>query len=486
MTINPLLLCDFYKVGHILQYPAGTTLVYSNLTARKSRIEGIDKMVFFGLQYFIKEYLIRRFNEDFFQLSEDEAVSSYLEAVEAGLGKDCIATSHIRTLHQLQYLPIKIKAIPEGRSVKMGVPVLTIVNTLPEFYWIPNFLETILSATVWQACTSATIAKEYKRIFDAFAMDTVGNTEFTQWQGHDFSMRGMSSFETSCLSAGGHLLSFTGTDTVPALKWLQKYYNADLVNDLIGASIPATEHSVMCAGGPENEIETIRRLIEDVYPSGGVSIVSDSWNLWDVVCKYAVILKKKILAREGKLVFRPDSGIPEDILCGDKTLSHGNPASIGVIALLYDIFGGEVNDKGYKVLNPKVGAIYGDSITIPRATEICQRLKDMGFASTNWVAGIGSFTYQYNTRDTFSTAMKATYVEIEGKGKEIFKKPITDSGMKFSAKGLLKVTEVEGEYILQDQVSKEEEEQSCLEVVFENGVLVKEYSLVEIRQNIRK
>ncbi len=486
MKINPLLLADFYKISHVFQYPVGTTLVYSNLTPRKSRIDGIDKMVFFGLQYFMKEYLIKQFNENFFALSEDDAISSYLECVEAGLGKGCITVDHIKSLHKLQYLPIKIKAIPEGRSVKMGVPVLTIVNTLPEFYWLPNFFETILSTTVWQACTSATLAKEYKRIFDKYALETTGTTEGTQWQGHDFSMRGMSSLESACLSGAGHLLSFTGTDTIPTLKFLQTYYGADLSNELVGASVPATEHSVMCAGGQNGEVELIKRLINEIYPSGIVSIVSDSWNLWDVIGKYAVVLKDKIMERDGKVVFRPDSGLPEDILCGDACKSHGDPASFGVIKLLYDIFGGTVNEKGYKVLDSHVGAIYGDSITIERATTICERLKVMGFASTNWVAGIGSFTYQYNTRDTFSTAMKATYVEINGIGKEIFKKPITDNGTKFSAKGLLKVSEQNGEYSLTDCVTLADENESCLEVVFEDGKLVKEYSLSQIRSNIKK
>lgn len=483
MKINPMLLCDYYKVGHVFQYPEKTTLVYSNLTPRKSRIEGVDKMVFFGLQYFIKEYLIRRFNEDFFQLPEREVVDSYLQLVESGLGKGCISIDHIRNLHQLGYLPIKIKAIPEGRSVRMGIPVLTIVNTLPEFFWIPNFLETILSTTVWQACTSATIANEYRKLFEGYALQTTGTIEGVQWQGHDFSMRGMSSLETACLSGAGHLLSFTGTDSIPAIKFLQDYYYAE---GLIGASVPATEHSVMCAGGQEDELGTFRRLINDIYPTGIVSIVSDSWNLWDVLTKYAVVLRGNILGRDGKVVFRPDSGIPEDILCGDKDKVHGDPAGMGVIPILFDVFGGGTNTEGYRTLDSHVGAIYGDSITLERAKEICERLMKMGYASTNWVAGIGSFTYQYNTRDTFSTAMKATYVEIDGIGKEIFKKPVTDNGTKFSAKGLLKVTEENGEYKLQDCVSWQEESESCLEVVFENGFLTKQYSLEEIRANIRK
>lgn len=485
MLINFLLLCDFYKTGHYKQYPAGTTKVYANLTPRKSRMPGVNKMVMFGLNYFIKEYLIGRFNRDFFNLPEDAAISSYLEVVEAGLGPNSVDDGHIRALHQLQYLPIVIKAIEEGSRVNIGVPVLTITNTIDDFYWLPNFLETILSTTIWQACTSATIAAEYRRIFDAWALKTTGDTSFSQWQGHDFSMRGMSSLETACLSAAGHLLSFTGTDTVPALPFLRQYYSADLHNELIGGSVAATEHSVMCAGTKDDEIGTFRRLITEIYPSGIVSIVSDTWNLWDVLTKYCIVLKDEILARDGKVVFRPDSGDPINILCGDPGKQHRHPAIFGVVELLWMAFGGHVNEKGYKVLNPKVGCIYGDSITTDRAEEINRRLAEKGFATTNWVAGIGSYTYQYNTRDTFGTAMKATYVEVNGIGREIWKDPVTDDGTKKSAKGLLQVTsDADGNFHLKDCCTWEEECHGDLKTVFENGKLLIDPTLSEIRKRI--
>lgn len=479
MKINPLLLTDFYKVGHPFQYPNGTTLVYSNLTPRKSRLNGIDEMVFFGLQYFIKEYLIKYFNENFFKQPKEKVISDYKRRVFTSLGSHLPTYEHIEKLHDLGYLPIEIKALPEGSSVKMKTPVLTIVNTLPEFYWLTNFVESLMSAILWQPCTSATIAKEYRKILDRYAEETGMPKEFVQWQGHDFSFRGMSSLESAVLSGMGHLLYFTGTDTIPAIDALEYYYNANSEAELIGGSVPATEHSVMCSGSKDGEIETFRRLITEVYPTGIVSIVSDTWDLWKVCTEYLVELREVILSRDGKVVIRPDSGDPVDIICGNpngKTESERK----GVIELLWDVFGGTETEKGYKLLDSHIGAIYGDSITRERATQICQRLKDKGFAS-QVVFGIGSFTYQYNTRDTFGIAMKATYVEVNGEGREIFKNPVTDDGTKKSATGLLYVSKENGAYLFKDKVNWSQEMTGELKPVFRNGKLLKDFTLSEIR-----
>jgi nicotinamide phosphoribosyltransferase len=481
MKTNPFLLTDFYKVGHPFQYPNGTTLVYSNLTPRKSRLDGVDEMVFFGLQYFIKEYLIKYFNENFFEQPKEKIISDYRRRVKTSLGGDLPSYEHIEKLHDLGYLPIEIKALPEGSSVNMKVPVLTVVNTLPDFYWLTNFVESLMSAILWQPCTSATIAKEYRRILDKYADETGVPKDFVQWQGHDFSFRGMSSLESSVLSGMGHLLYFTGTDTIPAIDALEFYYNADADKELIGGSVPATEHSVMCSGAKDGELETFKRLITDIYPSGIVSIVSDTWDLWKVCTEYLSELKEIILARDGKVVIRPDSGDPVDIICGNPNGKTENERK-GVIELLWGIFGGTETDKGYKLLDSHIGAIYGDSITRERATEICQRLKDKGFAS-QVVFGIGSFTYQYNTRDTFGIAMKATYIEIGSESREIFKSPITDDGTKKSATGILCVKREKDKYVLIDKVTWEEEGRSELKTVFKNGHLTKDFTLSEIRNN---
>jgi nicotinamide phosphoribosyltransferase len=516
--MNPLLLVDYYKTEHFRQFPEGMTLLYSNFTPRKSRIPGIDKVVFFGLQHFCLEYLIKRFDRDFFghvtaffKLEQHEGQKlkrfrNKKDVIENYKKHIPVDTTHIEALWDLGYLPIEIKAVPEGTLVPIGVPCFTIKNTHPEFAWLTNYLETLISAMMWQPITSATIAYEYKKLLTKYALETTGSADFVQWQGHDFSMRGMSSVESAILSGMGHLLSFTGTDTIPAIYQLEISYKAE---GLIGASVPATEHSVMCMGTKEDEISTFKRLL-DLYPEGILSVVSDTWDLWKVCTEFLPTLKEQILTRDGKLVIRPDSGDPVDILCG-KPSYHGNPDSEsikkGVIELLWDVFGGTVNDKGYKQLDPHIGAIYGDSITLDRAREICKRLQAKGFASTNVVLGIGSYTYQYNTRDTFGFAMKATYGEVledkialdghtvvgkESVGREIFKDPITDDGTKKSKKGLLQVVEVESistktkHLSVFDQCTWEQEGKGMLETVFLNGKLIKTTTLAEIRERLNK
>jgi nicotinamide phosphoribosyltransferase len=482
MNHNPLLTTDFYKIGHPFQYPNGTQFVYANYTPRKSRLEGVSHMVFFGLQYFIKSCLLHAFNEHFFKRKKEDVLAEYKRRVVTALGSHLPSYAHIEALHDLGFLPIKIKALPEGSVVPMRVPCLTIVNTRPEFYWLTNFLETWMSAVIWQPCTSATIAYEYRKLLNGYADETGLSRAFVQWQGHDFSFRGMSSVESAVTSGMGHLLSFTGTDTIPAIAALEHYYNADAERELIGGSVAATEHSVMCAGGDCNELETFRRLITEVYPTGIVSIVSDTWDLWKVLTHHMRVLFNDIVKRDGKVVIRPDSGDPVDILCGTDSGDTVEERK-GVVELLWDVFGGTINDKGYKVLDSHVGAIYGDSITRDRARQICERLKAKGFAS-QVVLGIGSYTYQYNTRDTFGTAIKATNVVINEESIAIYKDPATDDGMKKSAKGFLQVVRGENGFELKDNVSFILEGQGELRTVFNDGVLMVDDSLAAIRNRL--
>lgn len=486
VKLNPLLLTDFYKVHHNRMYPKNTVKIYSNLTPRKSRIKGVDKVVVFGIQYMIKEYLINQFSENFFKRPLYEILEQYRSEIN-------VDTKHIENLWRLGYLPIKIKALREGTLSKIGVPILTITNTDQRFFWLVNYLETLISTSLWQSITSATIAHEYKKLLLRFADETGADPAFVPWQGHDFSMRGMSSVESAILSGMGHLLSFTGTDTIPAIYALKHYYDAD---GLVGASVPATEHSVMSMGQKDNELETFKNLL-DLYPTGILSVVSDTWNLWTVLTEYLSKLKAQIMKRDGKLVIRPDSGDPADILCGvngELKEFFDAPIRKGVVELLWDEFGGTINEKGYKVLDSHIGAIYGDSITLEKAEEILTRLKEKGFASSNVVLGIGSYTYQYNTRDTFGFAMKATYGEVveqvgawgngdpiyEPLGREIFKDPITDDGTKKSAKGLLLVQNGE----LRDQVTQGDEMLGDLKTVFLDGRLTREQTLTEIRDTL--
>lgn len=515
--MNPLLLVDFYKPHHNKMYPKNMTKLYSNFTPRKSRLQGVDKVVVFGIQHFVLEYLCKKFGEEFFGTFPADGKYRWFMREKAGFKESVIfeykrhipvETKHIEALWDLGYLPIEVKALDEGTLCPIGVPLLTITNTHPDFAWLVNYLETLLSCMLWQPITSATIANEYRKLLDKYAKETTGSTEGVQWQGHDFSMRGMSSPESSILSGMGHLLSFTGTDTIPAIYQLEKSYKA---KGLIGASVPATEHSVMCMGQKETELETFKRLLK-LYPEGILSVVSDTWDLWKVLTEYLPAIKSEVLARNGKLVIRPDSGDPVDIICGEYIMptwkganrstseNDTTPKAKGVIELLWDIFGGTINEQGYKVLDSHIGAIYGDGITLERAERICARLKAKGFASTNVVLGIGSYTYQYNTRDTFGFAMKATYGEIElpspigapeVEPREIFKDPITDDGTKKSKKGLLSVqdgTNIPGvnKIYVDDQCTWEEEKTGLLTTVFKDGILTKQTTLEEIRERIKQ
>jgi nicotinamide phosphoribosyltransferase len=476
---------DFYKVDHRNQYPKGTETIYSNFTPRTTRRPGTNAVVFFGLQYFVKEYLIRRFNEDFFNVPESVAVARYKRRLDTSLGKDAVAVDHVRQLHRLGYLPLVIKALPEGDLVPLQVPAFTVENTVPEFFWLTNFIETLVSATVWGPCTSATTAFTYRKNFEKYAAETGAPAAFIPWQGHDFSFRGMFGIEAARMSGAGHLLSFTGTDTIPAIDFLEEFYNADAEKELIGGSVPATEHSVMCAGGKETERDTYKRLITEVYPNGIVSIVSDTWDFWKIITETIPSLKAEILARNGKVVIRPDSGDPIKIIAGDKDAPFGTPENKGLIQCLWDTFGGTVTEQGFKVLDSHIGAIYGDSITLERQIAILEGLKSRGFASCNVVLGIGSYTYQHVTRDTFGFAMKSTYCEVNGEGREIFKQPKTDAG-KNSHRGLIRVDKVDGQYKAVYPVTREEEQKGSLEVVFRNGKIVRDMTLAQVRANVER
>ncbi len=466
MNINPLTCIDFYKADHRRQYPEGTEYVYSNFTPRHGLNKDDTYIIWFGLQYFIKEFLIETWNKEFFQKDEDTVVTAYKRRMDCALGKDAIDVQHIRDLHRLGYMPLRIKSLPEGSLVPLGVPVLTVINTLPKFFWLTNYIETVMSCYLWKMSTSATMAYKYKELFRKYKSDEA----FIPFQAHDFSFRGMSSVQDAAMSGAGHLTSFCGTDTVPAIDLVEQYYGADVEKELVGCSVPATEHSVMCMNGEEGEFETFKRLITEVYPKGIVSIVSDTWNLWTVLTDYLPRLNDVIGQRDGKVIIRPDSGDPVKILCGDDSAPLGSPQRPGA-AYWID-----------RLKNNKLGLIYGDSITLERAEQILTKLK----YPVPVVFGIGSFTYQYTTRDVYGWAMKATWGQVNGKAREIAKDPITGKSKK-SAKGLLAVSRDSARnYILYDRCTKLGESRGWLELVFEDGKLVKQTTLAEIRERINE
>ena len=549
---------DSYKLGHADQYPEGTNKVYSNFTPRSlAHLHvpyeyGTTQVVWFGLQAFLND-LQSVWQETFFDRPKDEVVAEFVELVGPFCGPRGFNQNRIEWLHDLGYLPIEIKSLPEGTLVPAGVPVLTITNTLPEAYWLPNFLETWLSADLWKPSTAATISYAYRKIIDHYTELTGGNKDFVMWQGHDFSSRGMSGIQDAARTGSGHLLSFAGTDNVTAVQLVNDAYRGK--ETFVGGSVPATEHSTMTssilveaerlrqAGVDEDnvmtqaELNVIKRLVTEVYPSGVVSVVSDSFDFWKVITEIAPALKGEILNRVpdqlglAKVVFRPDSGDPVKIICGHKykviddiddtyemisasdegyevvynkiddkyyqfeIYDDGWSTSIefkelqwyevkGAIECLWDTFGGTVNEKGFKTLNQRVGLIYGDSITLDRCNEILKLFAEKGFASDNVVFGIGSFTFQYNTRDTLGFAMKATYVEIDGKPYSIFKDPKTDSGTKKSAKGLLQVVQDGDTLKVNQDVSWDQEKQGLLRTVYLDGKITVSETFADIRSRL--
>jgi nicotinamide phosphoribosyltransferase len=555
---------DSYKLSHKGFMEDNTQFISANLTPRSDKhfksIKGYDrKVVVYGLQAVIKDVLINEWNITFFKLPKEQAIRKFKRLVDAYLGPNAVSMEHFEELHDLGYLPVRIKALPEGSRVNLRVPMYTIKNTHKNFAWLTNYLETVLSASLWKPCTVATIISEYRRLINEFAMKTTGSLDFTMFQAHDFSFRGMPNRQDAAFSGSAFLLSSCGTDTIPALDFIEEYYNTDITQTFIATSVPATEHSIQCSGtAVRGEFEAFKKWITIDYPTGIVSLVSDGYDYWHVITNYIPRLKEIILNRPvnaldlSKVVIRPDSGNPADIICGeqhnwthladadelndfiidsvdgDKFVYNGlayevtgkqdfinsygwenpgnlsdivhlehnttivsqasvdttSPAWKGSIELLWEIFGGTVTEQGYKVLDSHIGLIYGDSITLELAEEIFTKLAAKGFASTNVVLGVGSYTMQYMTRDTFGMAVKATHTVVDEVGYELFKDPVTDTGLKKSAKGLLRVEREGNDFVLYDQQTPEQEEQGVLETVFENGVLVKETTFTEIRARL--
>lgn len=530
--IAPSMQKDVYKEFHSRAYHPDISEVYANFTSRSgklSNVPGGEKVAFVGLQYFIISHLIEEWNEGFFNLPKSIAVKNHKRILSAMLGYE-VDVTYLEELHDLGYLPIRIKALDEGTMVPYQVPPITVVNTKKGFQWLTNAIETVMSTENWPIQTSATTAIEYLKVFHEFADKTGLPKDFVPFQGHDFSFRGMFGKQAAAMSGFGHLASgLVGTDTIPAVLFAEKYYQANVDKELVGASVDATEHSVTCSWILEGEVEFFKYLMTQQSPKGILSVVSDTWDFWTLVTKYLPELKEDILNRDGAVVIRPDSGDPVHILTGylvmpeDKSITRdeafsnakaagyeaytfggdvfalepvgGNDFEVpcqllecqvkGLIECLWDIFGGTMTEKGYKLLDDHIGAIYGDAITLPRQRIILQRLMDKGFAS-KVVLGIGSYSYQYVTRDTHGSAVKATSVVKRGERLSIHKAPKTDN-KKNSAKGLLRVDRDEiGELICLHDVTESEEKGGELQVVFEDGQLIKTTSLSEIRTRFAK
>lgn len=511
---NPLLMIDFYKATHAEQYPKGMTRIYSPGTCRLSRLKDIDKVTYFGGQAFAKEFLIKTFNEYFFNRSEDEVVKEYNRILTYTLGKGTYSDEKIRRLHQLGYLPIAMYTIPEGMSTKIGVPQSVFANTHPDFAWLTNTLETAYSAFIWHIQISVEVGKRYRKTVEKYKDLTCDDEVRVAKLLGDFSMRGQHCPESAITSSAGWLLSFLNTATVPAIMWLEENYNCDIEKEEVGYGAISTEHSVMCSNFSVDgdEVTHIKRLLTEIYPNHSFSMVSDSYDYWNLVDNILPQCKEEILNHNGTLSIRGDSGDPVEVIT--ETVFH-----------LWKIFGGTINSKGYKVLNPHTKAIYGDSITPQRCEAIYKILEENGFSIQNVSLGVGSFSfmcleeisteecwiegygwtegfndpkdrfinvtkrrvdYKPYTRDTFGYAIKATYGEDKDGNPIMIQKQPKALSWKKSHKGCIIISEDGESYIdgLTFEEAHGEGVKNLLQKVFEDGEMTSETSLKEIRNRL--
>lgn len=462
---NLLLLADAYKYAHHKLYVPGTTKIYSYF---ESRGGAFSETVFYGLQYFLKQYLEgQAFTQD--DVNEADETLSAVFGRKDVFNKEIF--EYILKVHNGR-LPVRVKAVPEGSVVPVNNVLMTIENTDPRCYWLTNFLETLLMQ-VWYPCTVATLSREVRKVVERYFDQTAdgearASIDFIL---NDFGFRGVSSVESAGLGGSAHLLNFMGSDTVYASSFAKKYYNAHKV---YGLSVPATEHSIMTLLGQRGESKIFQHVL-DTYPDGIVACVSDSYNIFNAAENlWGTEFKDRILKRNGTLVIRPDSGDPV------KTLRK-------LFEILFEKFGFTVNSKGYKVLPPQVRVIQGDGIDLVSIPEIYESLKRDKISAENLVLGMGGALLQKVNRDTQKFALKCSYAEINGDWVNVKKQPveINEDGelvksFKTSKAGKLKLVKIAERYQTTDVYSNHYEDE--LQTVFEDGVITKLHSFESIRE----
>jgi len=460
---NILTLTDSYKATHWKQYPKGSTKVYSYLESRGGKF---NNTMFYGLQYFIKQYLSG-------QVVTEQKIQQAKKLWDAHLGPGLFNESgwrHILDKHN-GHLPVRIKAVPEGTVVKTGNVLVTVENTDPEVPWLTNFLESIL-LQIWYPITVGTLSREVKKnLINYLKKTTSYNPEeisgVVAFMLHDFGFRGVSSVESAGLGGSSHIINFMGTDTVPAILFAQEFYNTE---NPLAFSIPASEHSTMTSWGEPFEVKAMENML-DSYPTGLVACVSDSFDIIRACRDYwGTALRDKILSRDGRLVIRPDSGDPVQTL---KQIFH----------ILWDKFGGTTNDKEFKVLDPHVRVIQGDGVNYESISDICNMMIEEGFSIENIAFGMGGALLQKVDRDTQKFAFKCSSITINGEEAEVRKNPIeiNEKGervqsFKKSKAGRLKL--VNGQTV---EHSHDEEGDELVEV-FLNGKVMKEWTFEEVRE----
>ena len=567
---NPLLLIDFYKACHAEQYPKDMTMIYSPGTPRLSRLSDVEEVTYIGGQAFSKEILIKAFNDCFFSLPEEEVVRQYKRVMVNTLTKDESRADKIRALHRLGYLPVALYTVPEGTTTKIGVPQSCFVNTHPDFAWITNTLETLYSCYIWHIQVAAEVGKRYRKIVDEYVEKTCDPGVHAARMLGDFSMRGQHCHESAMKASAAWLCSFLNTATVPAILWLEDNYNCDIEKEEVGYGALSFEHSTVTSNyAIDGDEETLlKRALTEIYPNDNFSFLTDSYDHDNFLLNVVPACKDEILAHNGTILFRGDSGDPVEIIAGKKihavlldedelndlrywfrdwaydhdieyeethyfningtyykvrfnaeyikerggysdcnyyflddydiTWEEVEPSLelLGMVWYLDQIFGSTLNSKAYKVLNPHVKAIYGDSMTPSRVKEAYERLSAQGYAINNVVFGVGSFSFMClededscmnpYTRDTFGYAIKATYGEdADGNPVMIYKQPKALAWKK-SPKGCI-IVAPDGKSYTDGHTFEEahgEGVENLLELVFRDGKMIKETSLAEIRNRM--
>lgn len=452
---NLILQTDSYKFTHWRQYPPGTEFVYSYLESRGGMF---GQTLFFGLQYYLKEYLSG-------SVVNGEDVSEAQRFVDQHLGPGLFNSAgwmHIVRRHSGR-LPVIVKAVEEGSIVDVQNLLMTIENTDPLCWWLPNYLETLL-LKVWYPITVATLSRAIRRVFLG-ALERSGDPALIDFKLHDFGYRGVSSEETAGIGAAAHLINFKGTDTVAGIRMLREYYNS---TEMEGFSIPAAEHSTITAWGREHEADAYDNMLKQ-FPQGLVAVVSDSYNVYDAVEKlWGEALRQKVLARQGTLVVRPDSGNPREVV-------------LKVLEILGEKFGYQTNAKGYRVLNPKVRVIQGDGVNYWTIQDTLTAMNRAGWSADNITFGMGGALLQQLNRDTQQFAFKSSHVTVNGQGRDVFKDPV-EGHDKASKRGRLSLHFRSGTWSTHRLRGREDDAEDCLRPVFRDGELLITHTVSDIRE----
>jgi nicotinamide phosphoribosyltransferase len=469
MRRNIIVKTDSYKLAHWQQYPPGTKFILSYLESRGGMF---DETVFFGLQYYLKEYLqgqVFTYND-----ITHAANLANMHFVDQPNLFNAAGWERLLVKHSGR-LPLRIKAIPEGTPVGIHNVLMTIENTDPEFPWLTNVFETLL-LKVWYPISVATLSREIKKHILQNLIDT-GDPSTVDFKLQEFGYRGNTSEESAGIGGSAHLVNFKGTDTLAALEFVREYYSTHQSywkepDIMPGFSVPASEHSTMTTWGPKGEVAAVENMLK-AYPTGIVSIVGDSYDIYNF-CQEVIggAVREQILNRNGKVVVRPDSGDPKSVV-------------LACLNILGERFGYETNSKGYKVLNPKVGIIRGDGMNYHTCRDLFNHLKANGWSGDNLVIGMGGKLIQSVDRDTQKFAIKCSYAVIGETSMDVFKKPITDSGKDSKRGQLVLLRDSNGNYTTLTKRKDLEYTGDALVTVFEDGVLYNQVTFNQVRENAR-